>query len=154
MKIIKGNEKHIDACLTIARGLIGRYFTEKAITAIGNDLRTHQLWIAADASNILGFITVKQKNPRVSELSWIAVKLECHHQGIGTALLDCVVDDSVSQGIKLLEVKTLSADVNYSPYDATRQFYEKMGFLHLETINSYPGWDPGSPCAIYIKVLP
>ncbi len=129
MKIIKGNKKHIDACLTITRRLVGQYFIEKAITTIGNDLRTHQFWIATDTSSILGFITVKKKNPRVSELLWMAVKLECHRQGIGTALLDCVVNDSVSQGIKLLEVKTLSADVNYPPYDATRRFYEKMGFV-------------------------
>ncbi len=96
---------------------------------------------------------MKKKNPRVSELLWMAVKLECHRQGIGTALLDCVVNDSVSQGIKLLEVKTLSADVNYPPYDATRHFYEKMGFMHLETIDPYPGWEAGNPCAIYIKIL-
>jgi len=49
--------------------------------------------------------------------------------------------------------KTLAPDVEYAPYEATRRFYEKKGFIHLETIDPYPGWDPGNPCAIYVRVL-
>ena len=78
---------------------------------------------------------------------------EHQHRGIGSALVNRIASDLSSQGIKVMEVKTLSADVDYAPYEKTRRFYEKVGFMHLDTIDPYPGWEPGSPCAIYIKRL-
>lgn len=45
-------------------------------------------------------------------------------------------------------------DIVASPrYARTRKFYEQRGFHLLEEIDPYPGWDPGNPCAIYVKVL-
>lgn len=58
-----------------------------------------------------------------------------------------------SAGVELLEVKTLSAKADYLPYEATRGFYQRTGFLHLETVDPYPGWGPENPGAIYVKVL-
>ncbi len=152
MKIIEGNEKHIDACLSIAKEL-RQYFTEAGIATMSKDLRKHLLYVAMDLNEVVGFVATRRKNNHVAEISWTAVKLGCQHQGIGSALIDRVADDLRSQGIMLLEVKTLSEDVEYLPYEVTRQFYKKMGFIHLETIDPYPEWEPGNPCAIYVKIL-
>jgi len=152
MEIAKGNENHIAACLSIAKEL-PQYFTEEGINTMNKDLRKHQLYTAIDSEEVVGFITVEQRNGEVSEISWMAVKPSYQYQGIGSALIDHITTDLLSQGAKLLEVKTLSEDIEYSPYENTRRFYEKMGFMHLETINPYPGWETGNPCAIYIKIL-
>ncbi len=88
-----------------------------------------------------------------AELSWIAVSPDSRNSGVGTALLMRLSDDLVSEGFKLLQVKTLDAKAGYEPYDASRLFYENRGFIYLDTITPYPGWEPGNPCAIYVKIL-
>jgi len=152
MEITKGDEKHIAACLSIAKQL-PQYFTEEGINTMSKDLLTHQLYIAIDSEEVVAYVAVEQRRHKVSEISWMAVKPGCQRQGIGSALINHIIADLLSQGVRLLEAKTLSAGIEYSPYEKTRLFYEKMGFIHLETIDPYPGWEAGSPCAIYIKIL-
>ncbi|MDI6917717.1 MAG: GNAT family N-acetyltransferase [Thermoplasmatales archaeon] len=153
MKISKGcDKKHIDACLLIAKEL-SEYFTENAIQTMRKDMKKHLLYIATDLGEVVGFMTINRKNNHVAEISWAAVELEHQHQGIGSALIDYITHDLKFQGIRLLQVKTLSEDVKYPPYEITRRFYEKMGFIHLETIDPYPKWEQGNPCAIYVKIL-
>jgi len=147
-----GNEKYIDACLAIAKEL-PQYFTEQAMVTMSQDLAAHLLYVAVNLKEVAGFVAIKRKNNHVAEISWMAVKPEHQRQGIGSALVDSVANELRSQGIRLLEVKTVSTDVDYSPYEKTRRFYEKMGFMHLETIDPYPEWERGTPCAIYVKIL-
>jgi len=150
--ISSGSEKYIDACLAIAKEL-RQYFSEQGLATMSQDLIKHSLYVAMNLNEVVGFVAVHHKSNYVAEISWIAVKLDYHRQGIGSALVDRVTNDLGSQGIRVLEVKTLAADAEYPPYEKTRRFYEKMGFMHLETIDPYPGWEPGSPCAIYVKIL-
>jgi hypothetical protein len=39
------------------------------------------------------------------------------------------------------------------PYEATRAFWERNGFIHVDTIDPLPGWEPGNPAAIYVAAL-
>ena len=41
----------------------------------------------------------------------------------------------------------------YRPYEATRAFWERNGFVHVDTIDPLPGWEPGNPAAIYVAAL-
>lgn len=71
----------------------------------------------------------------------------------GTTLVEYVSNDLKDKGFRLLEVKTLSHIEDYEPYERTRSFYRKNGFLLLETINPYPEWGTENPCDIYVKIL-
>jgi hypothetical protein len=51
------------------------------------------------------------------------------------------------------ELKTLDSSVDYEPYQATRAFWERMGFIQIDTIDPLPGWNPGDPAAIYVAAL-
>ncbi len=152
MEIVKGSKKHCESCLSIAKEL-NQYFSEKAISAMSRDLRNHNLYIAMEKEELVGFATIDRLNENVAEISWIAVRKERQDQGIGTDLIKYISDDLRAEGVSLLKVKTLSEDVDNKPYELTRKFYEKLGFFHIETIDPYPGWEPGNPCAIYIKIL-
>jgi len=152
MQIIKGSKQHIEACLSIAREL-PHYFTAQGIAAMNRDLQEHRLYVAVDSDKVIGFIAIEPKSSQVSEISWMAVKREHQHQGVGSLLIDHIIDDLKAEGSRLLEVKTLASDVDYAPYELTRRFYEGRGFMHLETISPFPEWEPGNPCAIYVKVL-
>ena len=52
-----------------------------------------------------------------------------------------------------LEAKTLDRSSGYRPYEATRAFWERNGFIHVDTIDPLPGWPPGNPAAIYVAAL-
>jgi ribosomal protein S18 acetylase RimI-like enzyme len=152
MHIIYGTQRHIEDCLSIGRELPG-YFPEAGIAAMARDLREHRLYIAMDADQAAGFASIQIKTIQVAEISWMAVRPERRRQGVGTHLINQIVVDLTAEGLQLLEVKTLADTVDYPPYEQTRRFYEARGFVHLETIDPYPAWEPGNPCAIYVKVL-
>ena len=152
MNILRGGKNHIGACLSIAKSLT-YYFTDEAITKMAQELPKQLLFVAIDADDFVGFAGILRKSDKVAEISWIAVKANHQHQGIGSALIDHIVQDLSSQGTSLLEVKTLAENVDHAPYEITRRFYEKMGFVHLETIDPFPDWELGNPCAIYVRML-
>jgi len=146
------DKKHIEACCSIAKEL-REYFTENAIETMRKDMKKHLLYVAADLAEVVGFAIIQHKNKYLAEILWMAVKKGKWNQGIGSALIEHISNDLKSQGVRLLQIKTLSEDAKYSPYESTRQFYEKMNFIHIETIDPYPGWAPDNPCAIYVKIL-
>lgn len=80
-------------------------------------------------------------------------KKEYQHKGYGTALIEHTSIRLKEKGIRLLEVKTLAPQAGYQPYEATRRFYNKNGFILTDIIDPYPGWEPGNPCALYVKIL-
>ena len=152
MLVIKGSQLDFESCLSIAREL-PLYFTEPGIVAMRRDLQEHQIYLATYSDQVVGFASINPKNSQVAEISWMAVMPGRQHQGVGTLLINHIAGELKETGVRLLEVKTLAADVEYAPYELTRHFYERRGFVHLETIDPYPEWEPGNPCAIYIKIM-
>jgi GNAT superfamily N-acetyltransferase len=73
--------------------------------------------------------------------------------GHGTRLLAHVLDDLAASGISVVEAKTLDQSSGYRPYAATRAFWERNGFIHVDTIDPLPGWQPGNPAAIYVAAV-
>jgi ribosomal protein S18 acetylase RimI-like enzyme len=143
---------YLKECLAIARSLPD-YFTGGGIAEMSKDLQQHRLYLAVEAGAVEGFAAVQEKNSRAAELTWIAVRPARRSRGIGTALIDFLVEDLNKKGIRLLQVKTLAVEADYPPYELTRRYYEKNRFLHLETVNPYPPWGTGNPCAIYVKII-
>ena len=148
---VKG-EDYIQECIEIGRQL-PVFFTEQGLESMAADLENDILYIAVEEEKITGFITIKEKNDDVAEVSWMAVDPTVQRQGIGAGLIEKVAVDLKEAGFQVLEVKTLSERADYEPYEKTRAFYRKVGFVLLETIDPYEPWDPESPCAIYVKVL-
>jgi hypothetical protein len=74
-------------------------------------------------------------------------------RGHGTRLLGHVLDQLASAGVSVVEAKTLDRSSGYRPYEATRAFWERNGFIHIDTIDPLPDWPPGNPAAIYVAAL-
>ena len=64
-----------------------------------------------------------------------------------------VLDHLGADRISVVEAKTLDRSSGYRPYEATRAFWERNGFVHVDTIDPLPGWEPGNPAAIYVAAL-
>jgi ribosomal protein S18 acetylase RimI-like enzyme len=138
-------------CVTIAEGLRDS-FTPSGVVELQRDLERDDVAIA-ESNEVVGFVVSRRKSPSIVEIRWLAVAQQIQQQGIGSALMAHATKGARSAGARLLEVKTLDASVPSADYAATRLFYEKRGFELLESIDPFPGWEPGNPCAIYVKVL-
>jgi ribosomal protein S18 acetylase RimI-like enzyme len=136
----------------IVRGLPD-YFTGDVPAKVERDAASHQAWVITDSGTVAGFAVAARKSPGGAEILWIAVDAARRGQGHGTRLLGHVLDHLAAAGISVVEVKTLDRSSGYRPYEATRAFWERSGFIHIDTIDPLPGWPPGNPAAIYIAAL-
>jgi ribosomal protein S18 acetylase RimI-like enzyme len=100
---------------------------------------------------IVGFLSVKHHNRFTAEAYVLGVKRDWHHQGIGRALFEHVERELRAQGQKYLTVKTLAPDRPNQAYEATRRFYEALGFVPVEVFPAL--WGPKNPCLLMIKAL-
>jgi ribosomal protein S18 acetylase RimI-like enzyme len=139
-----------DSCVAILARLPD-YFTPdthaKARAAIGE----HLAWVALEVDDVQGFIAVETRYTRGAEITFAAVAPEHRRTGIGTHLVAQALDHLAAVGFTFVEVKTLDESAGYEPYVATRGFWERMGFVQIDRIDPLPGWQPGNPCAIYVR---
>ena len=117
------------------------------------DAASHEAWAVTDSGTVAGFAVAARKSPGGAEILWIAVDAARRGRGHGTALLGHVLDDLAAAGVSVVEAKTLDRSSGYRPYEATRAFWERNGFIHIDTIDPLPGWPPGNPAAIYVAAL-
>jgi hypothetical protein len=68
--------------------------------------------------------------------------------GIGevvmAALLGHVLDHLTTAGVSVVEAKTLDRSSGYRPIEATRAFWERNGFVHIDTIDPLPTGRPAT----------
>ena len=142
----------IQAVTAIVLGLPD-YFTSDVPARIERDAAGQDSWVLTDSGDVAGFAVATRRPPGVAEILWIAVDPARRGQGLGTVLLDRVLDELAAAGVSVVEAKTLDRSAGYPPYEATRAFWEHQGFVHIDTIDPLPGWQPGNPAAIYVAAL-
>ncbi len=47
----------------------------------------------------------------------------------------------------------MTAPLGTGPYQATQAFWERKGFVQIDTIDPLPGWQPGNPAAVYVAAI-
>ena len=120
---------------------------------VRGDLRDHGGWVIDDAGDVVGFVIVERRGTRAAEILWAAVAADRRGAGLGTRLVDHVLDELSADGVQIIEVKTLDASADYAPYDATRAFWHARGYVDFDTIDPLPDWPPGNPAAILAVAL-
>jgi GNAT superfamily N-acetyltransferase len=129
------------------------YFTDDVPAKVTRDAASHGAWVITDDGTIAGFVIAARKSPGGAEILWMAVDAPRRGQGHGTRLLNSVMDDLGETGVSVVTVKTLDSSAGYAPYEATRAFYERNGFVYVDTIDPLPVWAPGNPAAIYAAAI-
>jgi ribosomal protein S18 acetylase RimI-like enzyme len=100
--------------------------------------RERGLVIEVDAS-VVGFLTVVERTPATSEITWLAVRIDLRGRGLGTRLVETLVAGLRSLGARLLVVQTLSDREDPGPeYGATRAFYLSRGFVPAAELEGTP----------------
>jgi GNAT superfamily N-acetyltransferase len=134
-------------------GSLPDYFTDDVPAKVERDSASHEAWVLTDSGAVTGFAVAARKSPGGAEILWIAVDAARRGRGYGTRLLGHVLAHLATAGISLVEVKTLDRSSGYRPYEATRAFWERNGFVQVDTIDPLPGWRPGNPAAIYVAAI-
>jgi GNAT superfamily N-acetyltransferase len=142
----------VPAVTAIVQGL-PEYFTSEVAGQVQRDAGAHDAWVLTGAGEIAGFAVAARRSPGAAEILWIAVDSARRGRGLGTRLLDSMLDDLASTGVSVVVAKTLDRSAGYRPYEATRAFWERRGFVYADTIDPLPGWQPGNPAAIYVAAL-
>jgi ribosomal protein S18 acetylase RimI-like enzyme len=151
-EVRRATEQDHNACAEIVRQLPD-HFTPDVPEKVIQHLAAHLGWVSVDAGEVAGFVVVERRGERAAEILWIAVRPGDRGSGIGTALVERVIAELSADGLVLLEVKTLDRSADYEPYEATAAFYERRGFVQIDTIDPFPDWEPGNPAAIYLAAL-
>jgi ribosomal protein S18 acetylase RimI-like enzyme len=142
----------LEACVEIVRASPD-FFTEDVPLKVRGDLERHKGWVIVEAEEMVGFVVVDQRSSPAAEILWIAVEPARRAAGCGTQLLTHLLGVLRDQGIAVVEVKTLDRSADYAPYEATRAFWERNGFVQIDRIDPLPGWPPGNPAALYVAAL-
>lgn len=140
------------AAAAIIRGLPD-YFTDDVPAQVERDAASHEAWVITDSGAVTGIAVAARKSPAGAEILWIAVDSSRRGHGHGTRLLGHVLNHLATAGISVVEAKTLDRSSDYRPYEATWAFWERNGFIQVDTIDPLPGWQPGNPAAIYVAAI-
>jgi len=98
----------------------------------------------------LGFLCIKQHTPRAAEIYVMGVRRAQHRMGIGRALVAAAESWCRVRRIPYLHVKTLGPSrPDPGGYDATRAFYDAVGFVALEELHGL--WDEENPTLVLVK---
>ena len=98
-----------------------------------------------------GFLYLKETGKHTVELAVMGVRKEYHRRGAGKLLLNACEEWCRGEGLVCLTVKTLDGSAVYPPYDGTRAFYRRQGFIPLEVFPTF--WDEENPCLFLAKML-
>jgi len=138
-------------CEPVLRDLPEWFGIESAIVHYVDSIDRMPTFLAAESGAIIGFLTVCRHFPVSAEIYVMAIARKHHRLGIGRCLIDRAEAWLCSEGVRFLQVKTLSASHPDPNYASTRRFYERMGFSPLEELITL--WDPSNPCLLLVKTL-
>lgn len=133
-------EEDYTGLLEVARAL-PEWFTPEGLAEMAWDVKLQGGFVAIDGNKIVGFITYASSSDApvgdVVELTWIGVRPEYQHQGVGKRLLRSLEERLIAQAIRVLQVSTLAESVVYEPYARTRAFYRANGFQDCRVDRGY-----------------
>jgi len=113
--------------------------------------RDYPFFAAYDNDTPIGFVALKLHNKYTADIFNLGVLEQYHRQGIGRRLIEAVEEYCNDKDHQFLTVKTLDSSADYEPYERTRAFYQRMGFLPLEVFTTF--WNEENPCLFMAKHL-
>lgn len=139
-------------CGPILRALPAWFGIEEATQHYIEQTDVLPTFVAWDGDRAVGFLTFKRHSDAAAEIIVMGVRPTWHRQGVGRALLAAAEAELAAQGVRFLQVKTLSARHPDAGYAKTRAFYAAVGFVPLEEFPAL--WGEENPCVLLIKYLP
>ena len=138
-------------CENILRALPDWFGIESSLIQYVKDADIMPTMLAQDENDFIGFITIKKHFRESADIHCMGILPKYHRKGIGKFLIKELEKYLKDEGVKLLQVKTLSTDRDCSAYAKTRAFYKAVGFFPLEVFPNW--WDDANPCLLLVKQI-
>jgi GNAT superfamily N-acetyltransferase len=123
-----------EACDAIMRTLPDFFAYEPGLADCARAVRTQAGWVAEDDGEVIGFATWERRTDETAEVTWMAVRADRRHGGVGTEIIEAVVAEMKAQGFVLALAMTSArpkdAEIE-DTYGPTRAFWTARGFLPL-----------------------
>ena len=136
-----------DKVVQIADNLPEWFDKDARSRAIPTDVKHQDGFIAFDGEIAIDFVSYFIAEGRLN-IGWLGVKKEYQRKGIGYAFLNELEKESRILGISEIATYTMGDTVDYPPYEQTRKFYFKNGFVVYQWSKTD---NPGCPEEIRIK---
>ena len=138
-----------DACDAIMRGLPEWFGLEEGLAecgagrARGPGARRGRRRRASPGSR-----RVRRATDAALDITWLAVRRERHGHGLGTALVEAVVERAQAEGATFVTAWTVAASDPDPHYAATRAFYQRRGFAAVAEAEI---WGPENPAVLLVR---
>lgn len=131
------------SCDEIILGLPYHFAIEAGREECARAVRNEPGLVATQGETVIGFLTFSYRFDDAVELTWMAIRADRRRMGVGSRLVDALVERVRADGRRILTVLTVSPmdpeEEAPDGYQTTRAFYLKNGFSFLREL---PGlWD-------------
>ena len=133
----------------ILRVLPDWFGIEESLVQYVKDADVMPTMLAKDKDDVIGFLIIKRHFPDSAKIHCMGILPQYHRKGTGKLLIKELEKYLEYEGVKILQVKTVSADRDYDAYAKTRFFYKAVGFIPLEVFPTL--WDEVNPCLLLVK---
>ena len=140
-----------EACEPILRALPKWFGIEKSLLQYVKDADSMPTMLVKDGEDVIGFLTIKRNFPESADIHCMGILPQYHRTGVGRILIKALEDFLRSDGVRILQVKTVSADSDCEAYAKSRAFYTAVGFIPLEVFPTL--WDEWNPCLVFVKSI-
>jgi N-acetylglutamate synthase-like GNAT family acetyltransferase len=121
------------AAVNVLSESLHEWFDENGRRMIPIDMQFQQGIVAEIDGDIAGFL-LYYANQGIAWIGWMGIDINHQRIGVGTAILKRMIEDVRNKDVKEIRVSTLGDSVDYPPYERTRAFYWKHGFVEHKRI--------------------
>ena len=107
--------------------------------------------LVKDGDEVVGFLTIKMHFPDSADIHCMGILPKYHRTRTGRVLNQALENHLKDEGVKILQVKTVSTDRDCAAYAKTLAFYVNVGFIPLEVFSTL--WDECNPCLILVMPI-
>jgi len=138
-------------CENILRSLPDWFGIEESTMQYIKDADKMPTMIVKNEIKEIGFLTIKKHFKESADIHCMGILPQYHRKGIGKQLIEKVEIHLKNEGVKMLQVKTISKESDCKFYAKTRHFYKSVGFIPLEVFPKL--WDEANPCLQLVKQI-
>ena len=138
-------------CKKILRSLPDWFGIEESTIQYIKDADKMPTMIVKNETEEIGFLTIKKHFKESADIHCMGILPQYHRKGIGKKMIEEVEIHLKNEGVKMLQVKTISEESDCKFYAKTREFYKSVGFVPLEVFPTL--WDKSNPCLQLVKQL-
>ena len=119
-------------CEQILRALPGWFGIEDSLIQYVKDADSMPTMLVKDGEEVIGFLTIKKHFPESADIHCMGILPKYHRDGTGRVLIQALESHLKDEGVKILQVKTISADRDCDFYTKTRAFYKAVDLFLLK----------------------